>query len=187
MSLLRSLLFGALLSGCVTAPRIARPDPQLEALVARGVAQRTAGHDLAALETFRLARARSATPRVLAQLALAEQANARWLDAMSHLEAALRAAEDPWITRHRSALDGALEEIAGHVGQLFVGANVDGAELRLDGARVATLPMREPIRVAAGSLVLEVRAEGYSPVARRIEARGRELTREAVRLLPSRR
>jgi ribosomal protein S6E (S10) len=123
---------------------------------------------------------------VTAQLALAEQANGLWLDADAHLDAALRGADDPWITRHRAVLEEARRDIAGHVSALFVGGNVDGAEVRVDGAGVATLPMREPVRVVAGAAVLEVRAAGYAPTSRRVELRPRQVTREVVRLLPLR-
>ncbi|MEZ4392519.1 MAG: PEGA domain-containing protein [Polyangiales bacterium] len=171
--------------GCAAGPSRPAVDPTLEALLAQGVRERTEGHDVAALATFRQAHRRSATPRVVAQLALAEQANSRWLDAASHLEFSLRAADDPWVSRHRAVLDGALEEIARHLGRLFVAANVDGAELRVDGRVAATLPMRAPTRVEAGDAVIEVRAEGYEPFSRRLEVRAGAVTRASVRLRPA--
>lgn len=181
----RSILLLAALVGCASGPSPA-VDGEVEALLRRGVEQRSAGQDAEALETFRAARARSTAPRVTAQLALALQANGRWVEAEAQMELALRATEDPWVTRHRAVLEEARREIARHVGALFVGGNVDGAEVRVDGAGVASLPMREPVRVTAGSAVLEVRAAGYAPVSRRIDVRPRAITREVVRLLPLR-
>lgn len=159
---------------------------EVDALLRRGVEQRSAGRDAEALETFRAARARSEAPRVVAQLALALQANGRWVEAEAQIELALRATDDPWIRRHRAVLDEARRDIARRVGALFVGGNVDGATVRLDGADVATLPMREPVRVVAGEAVLEVRAAGHAPVSRRIVVRPSGITREVVRLPPLR-
>src|SRR5688572_1092503 len=66
------------------------PRVQAEALelIDRGVEQRKAGDDRAALELFRRAFELNGSGQALAQMALAEQALGRWLDAHQHLRLA---------------------------------------------------------------------------------------------------
>lgn len=171
------------LTACASAPP-RTIDAEVEALLRRGNELRRADREAEALQTFREAHARSRAPRTLAQLALAEYANRLWLEAEVHLEEALQSPSDPWIAQRLGTLFEARREIARHVGQLLVGGNVDGAEVRLDGRVVATLPMSAPIRVATGTVALEVRAAGHAPVSRRLELRPRQVHREEVRLTP---
>lgn len=148
----------------------------VDALLRQGVALRQRGNDAGALEVFQRARALSPEPRVIAQIALAEQALGRWVDAARDLRAAMQREDDPWIRRNLSALNGAREEIMRHVGGLR--AQGDGARgsLRVDGAEVATLPMTEAAVVLSGEREVEVHAPGYVPWRRRVDVRAGELT-----------
>jgi hypothetical protein len=147
----------------------------VESLVRRGVALRQRGDDAGALGEFERALARSPEPRVLAQVALAEQALGRWLDADRHLRAAVAAGADPWIIRNAALLRQAGAELGAHLGWVRVAGAVAGAEVYANDERVATLPMAGPARVAAGTNVLEVRAPGYVTMTRRVEVdAGRE-------------
>lgn len=143
--------------------------PSVDALLRQGVALRQRGNDAEALEVFQRARGLSPEPRVLAQIALAEQALGRWVDAARNLRAAMRHEDDPWIRRNLSALTGAREEIIRHVGGLR--AQGDGARgaLRVDGAQAATLPMTEAIVVLSGARDIEVIAPGFLPWRQRVE------------------
>ncbi len=131
-----------------------------------------------ALAEFQRALGRSGEPRVLAQLALAEQALGRWLDADRHLRAALLSSHDPWIVRNRSSLRQAEEQLEAHLGRLRVAGAVEGAEVYANDERVATLPMAEPARVAAGTNVVEVRAPGYVAMTRRVQVEPGQESRE---------
>src|SRR4051812_29479648 len=166
-------------------PRIVRaeePVAEDEVHVRRGVELRTAGMNREALAEFEEAYALHATPRTAAQIALAQQALGAWLEAERGLLEALRSPEDPWIQRFRSALDAALVTVQTHLGWLLVESNVDGAELRVDGALVATLPLREPVRALAGSATIEVSAPGYVTARRTIDVGSNGRSRESVRL-----
>src|SRR5262249_18802318 len=123
-------------------------------------------------------------PRTLAQIGLAEQALGRWVIAETHVARALEATADPWIAKHRTALDGALAIIRQHLGSLEVVADVSGAEILVDGRAVGTLPLRAPLRLVAGSATLEVRAAGYQPVVRPLLIPAGGLARESVELTP---
>jgi hypothetical protein len=119
----------------------------------------------------------------MAQIAFAELALGRWVDAEAHLTEAHSAATDPWIAEHRGLLEEAMRDVGQHVGSLDVRGNVAGAEVRVEGRRVGALPFARPVRVAAGTTTLEVGAPGYLPVRRSIVVAPASLTREAVSLL----
>lgn len=161
---------------------------EVDALVRHGVELRQRGDDAGALAELQRAHTRSEEPRVLAQLALAEQAMGRWLDADRHLRAALRSDADPWIVRNRTALHQAEEQLNAHLGRLRVAGAVEGAEVFANDERVATLPMAEPARVVAGTNVIEVRATGYVTMTRRVQVEPGQESRETfafVREAPS--
>lgn len=71
-----------------------------ETLIDEGVQLREQGRDAGALERFQRAYAESRSARALAQVALAEQALGRWVDANAHLTEAL-AMGGEWIETHR--------------------------------------------------------------------------------------
>jgi hypothetical protein len=78
-------------------------------------------------------------------------------------------------------LDNALQTIRGHLASLTVSSNVEhGAELWVNGQRVAALPMREPVHVEAGTVSIEVRANGYNTAHRRIDATAGSSHRESL-------
>jgi hypothetical protein len=156
------LLFAAL---ALLAPR-ARADAASDALVEEGVSLREKGRDEEALDRFRRAYAMDPSPRARAQIALAEQALGRWVDAERDLVAALARATDPWISKHEGALRGALATIARHLGDVILVGGVAGAEVRVDGVRQGALPLADPLRLEAGTHTLEVEAQGFYPVSR---------------------
>lgn len=86
----------------------------------------------------------------------------RYLD-----EAANEAPDRPIVERLMSALEGLLATVV-------VRANVDGAEVWIDGRLAGTTPSE--LRVPGGQLVIEVRADGHLPAQRELQiaARGRE-------------
>jgi len=155
------------------------------ALMDEGLALRREGRDAEAAERFRAAYAIERSGRALAQLALAEQAAGEWVAAERDLVAAM-ALSDPWIVEHRGVLESALATIRSHLGRLQVVANVARAAVWIDGREAATLPMAAPISAVAGTVVVEVRADGYVPVQRSATIRAGELSRLSVELVPSR-
>jgi hypothetical protein len=139
-----------------------------EAFLERGIELRKEHRDAEALEQFRQAEALNPTPKVKAQIALAEHALGRWVDAERDLVAALARPDDPWIASRATVLRSSLEFIRKHLGTLIVRANVDGAELWINGERRGELP-KDRIRVVAGPLHLQVSAKGYAPVYRTMD------------------
>jgi hypothetical protein len=121
---------------------------------------------------------------VAAQIALAQQALGRWVAAEAGLLRALAAGEDPWIARNRAPLEQALTTVRAQLAWLEVQGNVPGAEVWIAGERAGTLPMAEPVRVAAGVQLVELRAAGYEPAIRRVEVQAGVHARETLVLLP---
>jgi len=166
-----------------SAPATSGTAASEEELINRGIALRESRKDVAALDAFRKAYDLKKSPRALAQVALAEQALGRWVAAELDLEHALARTDDAWIARNKSLLDQALAEIRDHLGSLQIAGGVSGAEVLIDGASVARLPLAAPLRVNAGRVTMEVRAASYVPVARAVVVPKRGLARETVALV----
>jgi hypothetical protein len=156
-----------------------------DALVKEGVELRKAGKDEEALAKFTAAWELSHASKARAQMALAEQALGRWVLADAHMREALANSADPWIVAHRQALDEAAAIIGKHIGSLQVLGGVDGAEVLVNGAAVAKLPMSEPVRVEAGTYTIEVRLAGYYPVVKTVVVTPGTLARETVDMKPN--
>jgi hypothetical protein len=154
-----------------------------EAALRRGFELREKGKDEAALAEFQHAYDLKKGARARAQMALAEQALGRWIDAEAHLAEALQRTGDPWIARNRALLEQALGEIRQHVGSLELSGGTPGAEVRVNGRVAGKMPLDGPLRVEAGSVALEVRASGYLPVLRTINVPANGLAREPITLV----
>lgn len=60
--------------------------------------------------------------------------------------------------------------------------NVDGAELRIDGAVVGTLPISSPVRVTAGAHNMQIRANGYGALRFQMQVATGQTASRPVRL-----
>jgi hypothetical protein len=151
------------------------------ALVAQGVALRLQGHDEAAFEVFSHAWERFRTPRASAQMGLAAQALGRWVVAETQLAGAL-ASDDAWVAGKRKTLEDALTVVRKRIGSLEVLADVPGADVLVNGQIVGQLPLPAPLRLPAGTVVLQVQAKGYVQVQRSVMVEGGQLARESFQL-----
>jgi tetratricopeptide (TPR) repeat protein len=167
----------------LAAPAAGAETPSEADLIRRGVAEREQGHDQTALELFRQAFERYRTPRAEAQMGLAYQALGRWGEADQHVRAALAVGNDPWVSTNRRVLEQALAVVGQHVGILDVISNVAGTEVLVDGRLIGELPLRTPLRLSAGTAVVQVRAEGYAHVQRPVSVIAGQLTRETFDLV----
>lgn len=153
-------------------------------LIRQGVELRRTKRDAEALQRFQKAYELERSPRVVAQMGLAEQALGRWSLAHRHLRQALESAQDPWIRKNRRAIEGALAAVDRHIGHLEISGTPAGAEVRIDGELVGSLPLAAPIAVAAGGVAIEVRAAGHLPILRAGTVGAGELARENFSLQP---
>lgn len=176
-----SLAIAVLLTLLAPSPAFAAGEDAAEALISRGIELREKGKDDEALVVFRQALAKSPSARARAQVALAEQALGLWVNAEVDLAAALAQEDDPWIAKHRGALEGALAVVRRHLGSLEVRGN-PGSEVYLDGVRLGALPSA-PFRVEAGTRRLELRRAGFHPATRIVEVPAGGVARESLALV----
>jgi|GEM_PF-2714588 len=182
MRLHRRICLAVLLSGSTAFAQVG--DSRVTVILRRGVELRQQGRDEAALQEFQRAYQLAQEPRVVAQVALAEQALGHWVDASNHIERALASHTDPWVQRNRTSLEQARQEIERHVGRLMVTGGVTGAEVFVDGERTAMLPMAA-VPVLAGLGTLEVRLDGFQTVRRPFQITAGSTTQVRVLLVAS--
>lgn len=156
----------------------------VDAIVSRGVELRRYGRDADALAEFQRALRLKDTPRVRAQMALAQQALGLWVPAEADLVDALVHKDDPWIEKNRATLSAALTTIQSHLGSLEIWGTPAGAEILVDMKEVGTLPLTRPLRVSGDSVLVVVRAAGFMETSRSVRVVAGTLVREHVELLP---
>lgn len=162
---------------------IARAEGEVDALIRKGVELRRQGKEQEALDSFQRAAQIRRTPRVVAQIALAEQAMGVWVAAERDLKEALAgAAQDPWVAKNRRQLSDALQVIQNHLGSLEVLGQPAGADVLVDGEIVGKLPISSPIRLPLGEVTVTVRKTGYEKVTRVVAIPRGELVLENVSL-----
>lgn len=159
--------------------------PEVERLVASAISLRAEGKDREALAVLRQAAQREpGSLRVKVHLSNVYQALGEWLLADELLRQALASPQHPYILRHRQALAEARSVIDEHLGKLEVMGEPAGAEVRLNGRQIGTLPLSEPVPVTVGSYTLEVRMPGHYTVSRPLTITARDHVRESIRLEP---
>jgi hypothetical protein len=153
------------------------------ALVDQGIELRRQGKDAEALNVFKQAvLLQPDSVRALIHVATCYQAVGDWVSADTHLRRALEHTADPYIERHREALENAHRVIADRLGMLEVGGGPAGAIVLLNGQRMGQLPLSEPIRATVGDYLLEVKMPGHYPTSRPVSIKSRTLVREDVQL-----
>src|SRR6185436_1458969 len=60
-------------------------------------------------------------------------------------------------------LELARDVVARQLAWLMVTSNIEGAELYVNGGVVGKLPLEKPVRVPAGTVLVEVRSAGFKP------------------------
>ena len=170
--------------GSNAVPEIGHAESEEDAAIHRGVELRKVNQDQAALEEFQKAYAISKSARALAQIGWAEQALGRWVNAETHLQQAL-SNDTPWIRKNAPALRKSLVEIQPHVGSLEV-IGPPGAEARINGQVVGTLPFARPARLPIGTVNVELTKAGFLATSRTVSIAPGVLARESVDLTPAR-
>lgn len=158
------------------------PATEADKMIDRGVDLREAGKDAEALELFTRAYEQGKSPRAMAQIGLAQQALGRWVEAEASLVRALGEPKHPWIKARRAALESALAKVRERVGRLEI-FGTPGAAVSIDGRAAGTLPLAAPIPAIAGTVSVEVFAEGYLPVTRSVVVPAGGLARETIELV----
>jgi hypothetical protein len=172
--------FAAIL--CATPAHAADLSPEVEALIKRGNDMRRSHDDQGAFPLFQRAYQMQPDPRTAVQLGLVEQALGRWADADEHLTAGLKGSKEPWIQRNRATIDDSIRKVKPHVARVEVTGDPPGAEVLVNGRPVGKVPLPEPVRVAEGSVDIELRAPGYRRGFRTVTVHGGQYQPVVVRL-----
>ncbi len=174
-----------MLAQCVLALVVAAPGSsgaQADKLIAEGVELRQAGKTEEALPLFRKAHELSGSPRALAQWGLAEAALSRWLDAETHLTAALATQGDRWIDGNREAIERTLVTVTGKLGWLELAVKPPGARVRVNNQDLGRAPLARALRLTAGPANVEIESMGYQSVSRTLTVGAGGTTRVAIEL-----
>jgi hypothetical protein len=156
----------------------------VEDQINQGIALRRAGKDEAALGVFLDVEKRAPeSVRVLLHIATAALAAGKWTMASDYMQKASAHRDDPYFQKHKAAIDNVQRVISQHVGLFRASGAPAGAEVRLSGEMIGTLPMGNAKAVEVGSYMLEVSKPGYFPLRRAISvASDGSLTQEDVEL-----
>jgi len=159
-------------------------DPAIEDTINQGIALRRGGNDEAALGVFLdLEKSHPDSVRVLLHISTAALATGKWLMAYEYLQKASSHKDDAYYQRHLPAIDNVARAVGERVGQFRARGTPVGAEVRLSGVVVGTLPMNAAKPVEVGSYMLEVSQPGYFPLRRPITVSGHgSLTQESIDL-----
>ncbi len=158
-------------------------EAEATALIEHGVQLRQAGNDDDALNEFRRADQIFASPHAKAQIALAEQALGQWVAAERDLRVALGSTGNAWVERNRVALTQALTQIATRLGSLEIRTETPGTQISVNEQVVGTAPLAEPIRVAVGTVTIELRSPGFVTQRRSVEMTSGGRMREVFTLI----
>ncbi|HVV17501.1 MAG TPA: PEGA domain-containing protein [Polyangia bacterium] len=181
-----SALAIALLTFSTTASRERGPrgkPNEAEALIARALVLRRAGHPTDALALLREAHDHAPSARTLGHMGLVETSLQMWSDADAHLAAALATPADRWVRQNRAFLADAQARTQVHVGELVV-AGAPGARVSVGGRQLGRLPLRAPVRLAEGDVRVTATAEGQKPFSVEVTIRGGARTAVTVLLDP---
>jgi hypothetical protein len=164
--------------------RAADDEPAVEERIKQGIALRRSGNDEAALSVFLdLEKRAPDSVRVLLHITTAAQATGKWVMAYDYLQKAASHKGDGYYQRYKVAIDNVERTISQRVGQFRARGAPAGAEVRLSGEIVGTLPMGGAKAVEVGSYVLEVAKAGYYPLRRTVTITGGgNVTQETVDL-----
>lgn len=176
---------GVLAFSLVLAAATAEGQPlgALDTAIAQALSLRAQGRDAEALALLTAAWETSRSPRARAQMARAEQAVGRWLDANAHMTEALGSPDDPWIAARVGLLEEERARIRERLGRIEVLGLPDGARVRIGDGEPRTTPLGEPLWCAAGDVVLRVEAEGFFSTTRRVVVDAGRTARETVALV----
>jgi hypothetical protein len=149
----------------------------------RGIEHYNEGSYDAALAEFQQAYEIAPAHQVLYNIARVHAALGNAVEAASAYQRYLDEGEHQLSAERRREVEQALEVQRARIGRLDVRVSVDGATIAVDGDDVATSPLREPLRVTAGEVELEVRAANHQSVRRRLRVAGGVVERIVIDLV----
>jgi hypothetical protein len=158
-------------------------EPTADQLIARGLELRRQSKPEQALELFMRANALAPSPRTFGQIGLVQTTLEHWLDAEAHLITSLAAPDDAWVRKNRVFLDQALGVCKRRIGELVVSGPGE-TRVAVDGRPVGTLPALQPIRLAAGNVLVTATGAGFKDFSKTVAIEGGAKSSLAIVLDP---
>jgi len=181
--LIAACLFAALLP-LPTRAQEADPVADARAHFERGVELFNEGRHDAALAEFTRAYAIAPAAPVLYNIARVHAALGHAVEATDTYERYLAEAGRGMNARRRREVTADLERQRARIAYLTVRTNVDGATLSVDGVDVATTPLSEPLRLAAGEHTIGARGAGHDASRRAVRLAGGDRETLVFELVP---
>ena len=178
------LVLAAVLVLAAAPVRGATAEDEAEALIKEGVRLRSHDQSTLALPQFEKAYQTFRSPRTAGQLGLCELELGSFAEAERHLGEALATPAHPWIAKNKATLKSSLEKARVNVGELVLTLTPPAADVSLNGKQVERALPGAPIRVAKGSVDLEVRAPGFAPTRETITIVGGKREQRTYVLAP---
>lgn len=126
-----------------------------------------------ALDAYTKAYKLTEDPALLYNRGRAFQALGKFPEALEQIEA-FDAQAPAQLKARVPALDALLAELRAKVSAINLSSNVEGARIFIDKQIVGVTPLAGALKRNAGSVLVEVEAEGYTPWNQRLELRGGE-------------
>jgi hypothetical protein len=137
-----------------------------------------------ALEKFRKAYALFPSPKIDFNLANALEALGRHAEAATHLERFLQGSVEGTPQGVLAKARARLEQLKRTQARLELSCAVEGAEVKVDGKKVGSTPIKHGLYLPPGEHRLELTKEGFVPFSRELELKAGEDRRIAVTLTP---
>jgi len=192
MKRIRSLLIVAAMAG--SAPALAEPTrahtpdgseiEEARQRFQRGVDLYREGSLDAALAEFNKAYELAPNYRVLYNLAQVQNERHEFVAALERFQQYLEEGGAEIPADRREQVTREIAALRGRVAKIVVRANVEGAELLVDGISVGLLPLKDPVLVSSGVRQLQIRKSGYETSARTETIAGGDSLQLNVKLEP---
>jgi hypothetical protein len=178
-------LAALLTSGAIRAEEISSERAaEAAARLREGLARYAEGDYASALAQLTRAHEIAGSYSVLYPKGLSEAQLARYGDALASLERYLEEGGEQLSRARRAEVTELLETIRAKTGRLQVRANLRGAVVRIDGTRVAALPLDEALVVGVGRRRVTLSKRGYRTEEKEVNVARDEVTTCDVELKP---
>ena len=164
--LLLALTFGSVPAFAQSKPPESAEVTEARQRFARGVDLYKEGSFDAALAEFTKAYELVPNYRVLFNLAQVQNERHDYVAALQFFEKYLQDGGSDISPERREQVGREITALKGRVAQVTVSADVEGAELLIDGVPAGTLPLKEPVLVSSGVRQIQVRKAGYETSTR---------------------
>jgi len=148
--------------------------PEVDRLISQGLEFRRQSHPELALPIFQEAYEIEQTPRTEGHLGLVLATLDHFLEAEQHITSALASPANGWVVKNRSILRDTLAKVRTHLADITIEASPEGASVVVAAHPAGTAPLRDPVRVLADDVDVQVSAPGYVTVSRSVHVTGGE-------------